>query len=58
MPQMNKSKTGRCQHVTGWIQNYEGLDRLYMPKNFPGTDAEGTWVLFGLFFISSNFFEG
>jgi hypothetical protein len=19
MPPMNKSKTGRCQHVTGWI---------------------------------------
>ena len=29
-----ESKAGRCQHVTGWIQN---LDQLYMPTNFPGT---------------------
>ena len=31
---MNESiKTGRCQHVTGWIQD---LDRLYIcPNNFP-----------------------
>ena len=32
---MNESiKTGRCQHVTGWL-----TDWLTMPKNFPGTDA-------------------
>ena len=27
---MNESKTGRCQHVTGWIQNHSDLDRLYI----------------------------
>ena len=30
------SKTGRCQHVTGWIWNHKDLDRLPMPKNFLG----------------------
>ena len=39
---MNESnKTGRCQHVIGWIYNHLDLDRLYMPKNFPGIGLDG-----------------
>ena len=30
-------KSGRCQDVTGWIQNDQVLDPT-MPKNFPGND--------------------
>jgi hypothetical protein len=36
---MNESKTGRCQHVTGCIQNHWDLD-LTMPKNFPAMIRE------------------
>ena len=35
MPQMNESKTGRCQRVTGWIQNHSDLDPTLYAQKLP-----------------------
>ena len=37
IPPVNESKTGRCQHVTGWFLESLGSRPTTMPTNFPGT---------------------